>query len=255
MTGPAPAAAGEAAADPIAAARLRPAARPDPRTVLLFLLTANVLALGAPTLSVPTAAMACAVALLAVAGRLRAAVRFALVFLICFGAAVAAPRLAANGLTAAVSLFGFWFGRFSVAIAAGWWAVTSLKPTELIEALRRLRLPNAVVVPLAVVLRVLPVIAVEAAAVIDAMTLRGLRPDSRGLAAHPVRTGELVLIPLLTTVVRAGDELAAAAMVRGLGAPTRPRGIAPLGPRAIDAVVLAMIAALLLANYGGWGLP
>lgn len=245
----------DAAAAAIERACRRPAGRPDPRSVLAFLLATSILALGARSVAVPALAALFAAALLAAGGRGRAGARFLLAVAFFIGLFEASRHIANPALATLLGVAGFWLGRFATAAAAGWWAVTALRPTELIEALRRLRLPNTVVVPLAVVLRILPVIAVEARAVVDAMTLRGLRPDARGLAAHPLRTGELVLIPLLTTVVRSGDELAAAALVRGLGGPTRPTGVTRLGFRAVDAAVLAMIAALIALTLSGWGTP
>ncbi len=72
------------------------------------------------------------------------------------------------------------------------------------------------------------------------MALRGLRPGPLSLLRHPWRSIQLLLIPLIFTIVRSGDELAAAALVRGLGSPARPTSAVALRFGLQDAIVLAV---------------
>ena len=237
-----------------------PALRPDPRTRILTLLVVNGLALGNNSFPVAVYAVALVCALLAAAGRLRAALTIGGVFL-AFAALYGVSafngdgHLAGSAIAAGASVTGFWCARFTVAIGAGYWAVLTIRPVELICALHRLHAPRWLIVPLAVVLRIFPVIATECRAVMDAMTLRGIDRGARGILAHPLRSGELLLVPLLSTVVRSGDELAAAAMIRGLGGPHRPVGIVTPRFRAVDAALLVCLVGLVAVAVGGWAGP
>ena len=63
-----------------------------------------------------------------------------------------------------------------------------------------------------------PVIGHEVKAISDAMKLRGMSVLS-------LRATQYFTIPLLSTVVRSGDELASAALVRGLGGTAKPTSV------------------------------
>ncbi|WP_168582064.1 energy-coupling factor transporter transmembrane component T [Gephyromycinifex aptenodytis] len=231
----------------------------DPRTTLLALLALNMLAMGNHAFSVCVVGLALVAVLLLAARQVRQAMIAVATFAFCASMyliplAVGAPS-GFTGLTSAVMAMGFWFARFTVSIGAGYWAVQTIRPAELIDSLHQIHAPNWLVVPLAVVLRIFPVIATETRAVVDAMTLRGLRPGPAGMLRHPVKTGELVLIPLLMTVVRAGDELAAAAMIRGLGGPHRPSSLRTPRFRLADALLLIALAAITALALSGWEIP
>ncbi|MFD5869116.1 energy-coupling factor transporter transmembrane component T [Corynebacterium sp. NPDC060344] len=228
-------------------------ATPDPRTILLAVAVINGTVLGRGAFAGVVAAGILVTVLLATTGRPRA-LRHAGVFAIAFAAFTAlflmVPTFLASTGAAALVAIGFWCARFAVCIGLGAYAIAVIRPTELTAGLRALRAPNFLVIPLAVVLRIIPVIITEARAIGDAMTLRGLRPGVGSFLAHPVRTGEMALIPLLSTVVRTGDELAASAMIRGLGGPARPTTITRLAFRLSDAAVLAGVIAVVALSFG-----
>ncbi|MEO3808185.1 energy-coupling factor transporter transmembrane component T [Sphaerisporangium sp. B11E5] len=113
-------------------------------------------------------------------------------------------------------------------------------PTQLTAALRAARVPRAITVSLAVMLRFLPAIITEARAVHDAMRLRGLG-GGRGLLRHPVLGIERFTVPLIASSLRLADDLSASALLRGLGSPTRPTTMRP--PR-FGVADLAVLAAL-----------
>ncbi|WP_151529447.1 MULTISPECIES: energy-coupling factor transporter transmembrane component T [Corynebacterium] len=233
----------------------RPLSRPDPRTVLLTLITINALALGATTRTVEIAAAVVVFTALATLRRPKPFFGFLIFWLFFIFGYELIINAGASTTLALLSGIGYWLSRFGLVIAAAYWAVSSIRPTELIDALKRLHAPNFLVVPLAVVFRMFPVIATEARAVVDAMTLRGIRPTGWSMMAHPLRTAELIVIPLLTTVVRAGDELAAAAMIRGLGGPRKPTSIMQPRFRPVDAVLIVAVIALIILAQSDWELP
>ncbi|MFR9823976.1 CbiQ family ECF transporter T component, partial [Corynebacterium striatum] len=96
---------------------------------------------------------------------------------------------------------------------------------------------------------VLPIIVAEAKAIRDAMVLRGLQPGVKSWITQPTQSSAMLIIPLLGAVVRAGDELAASALVRGLGGPTRPTTTADLSFKLVDATALAGLGLIVASVW------
>ncbi|WP_448852092.1 energy-coupling factor transporter transmembrane component T [Corynebacterium sp. 335C] len=221
------------------------ALRVDPRTVLLMLLAGNALAMANLPARVYIAVGAVACVLLATVGRWRTLAWVAGLLVVFSAGYLLIPRLTEGTGWALLGVTCLWFARFAVTIGLGLWAIRAVRPAELMSALRAVRCPKQLLIPVAVVLRMLPVIMREARAITEAMSLRGVSPGARGFVAHPLRYGELVLVPLLSMVVRSGDDLAAAAIIRGLGAGGRQTTITKLRFRAMDGVVLVFLAGLV----------
>jgi len=155
-----------------------------------------------------------------------------------------------NPVTAVVSLACTYLIRFAAAIGVGAHLIATTSPTQLAAAFRAWRIPRPIGVTLAVMLRFFPVVAAEATAVMDAMRLRGLAGTS-GLLRHPVLSLERFTVPMIAASLRAGEDLSASAILRGLGSPRRPTAMYP--PRfgfpdlvLVLAVVALTSAALLL---------
>ncbi|MDO5727942.1 MAG: energy-coupling factor transporter transmembrane component T, partial [Bowdeniella nasicola] len=104
-----------------------------------------------------------------------------------------------------------------------------------------------VAVPSMVMIRFFPVAIAELRAINDAMVLRGLRPGLGGMVTHPLRTGELLMIPFLASSARIADELAAAALIKGVGRSRDRTTIVTLHWHVADVVVAIVMLALL-----GW---
>lgn len=138
---------------------------------------------------------------------------------------------------------------YVIAAGYGYYLVRSTTPSELSGGLNRMRVPRFVITPLAVMLRFTATVREDAAAITDAMRLRGLFGPAAAVR-HPLRTVEYVMVPLLAAAVRSGEDLAASAMCRGLGAPVRPTTTARLGFGIRDAALaLTVLALAALATF------
>ena len=98
---------------------------------------------------------------------------------------------------------------------------TSTKIGDLTAALYGLRLPKAAVVPLVIAVRFFPTLREECSAVADAMKVRGLAPSLRNLVSKPVLMFESAVVPVMLRCAKIADELAAAAVARGIDRPGR----------------------------------
>jgi energy-coupling factor transport system permease protein len=88
--------------------------------------------------------------------------------------------------------------------------------TEFIAAFRRMRLPDAFIIPFSVMFRFIPTIHEEGTSIRSAMKFRGIGISVRNVATKPMMTLEYTLVPLLMSTATIASELAAASLVRGL---------------------------------------
>lgn len=228
---------------PVAVADPRPGSGLDPRAVIILVLGSGVVlssSIGQPLLPVVWATAV----LLALGAR--AWRRAALV-------AVAVPTLAwlswlaAGSHAAPVAASALGLSVITRLVAVGGVAahlVATSSPTAVVAGLRAWRLPRTFTVPLAVMLRFIPIVRTETTAVLEARRMRG--GSWSDPLRHPVRTIEQVIVPVVAASLRAGEDLSAAALLRGLGGSTRPTALVRprLGWR--DGLVLASFVAALL---------
>ena len=123
--------------------------------------------------------------------------------------------------------------------------------SEFVAAMERVRLPQRVIIPFAVVFRFFPTVLEEYRSICDAMRLRGV-----GWRSGPVALVEYRLVPLVAGMVKIGDELSAASVTRGLGGEAVRTSRCRIGFAAADAalatVFLACAAATAAKGLMGW---
>jgi len=117
---------------------------------------------------------------------------------------------------------------------------------DLLAALQAMGAPQAVLIPCMVVLRFFPTIRRDASHLMESLKTRRVLAGRGYALRHPALVCELLVVPLLMRSVRVSDELAASALVRGLGGETRPTMLHSLSFGVKDAVVTA----LTLASIG-----
>ena len=117
---------------------------------------------------------------------------------------------------------------------------------DLLAALQAMGAPQAVLIPCMVVLRFFPTIRRDASHLMESLKTRRVLTGRGYALRHPALVCELLVVPLLMRSVRVSDELAASALVRGLGGETRPTMLHSLSFGVKDAVVTA----LTLASIG-----
>ena len=226
--------------------RLRSARRPapDPRVqmLLVLLVSAGVFSPAGGSIVLPSLLLALALTL---HGRyFRRAAVIAAVVLGGWAAARILLHLGSPTLAALTVMPMDYLARYGVAAALGMHLFSTTSPSRLHAALRSLRLPRALAVPLVVMVRFLPVVVAEAHAVLDAMRLRGLtRPTT--ILRHPLLVIERFTVPMIAASLRAGDDLSSAALLRGLGSLTVPTAMDPPRFRPADAAWLTLGLLLL----------
>lgn len=220
--------------------------RIDPRTALL---ATCLLGIAAVLSNRPEAAhAACAIgALCALAAR---AWRPCIALSAAYGLIAAVMALAEGAgnatLVIAVVMLSYMAQKFVVLALLGISLSKLASMQDLLAALQAMGAPQAVLIPCMVVLRFFPTIRRDASHLMESLKTRRVLAGGGYAFRHPALTCELLVVPLLMRSVRVSDELAASALVRGLGGETRPTMLHPLSFGARDAVVTA----LTLASIG-----
>ena len=215
----------------------------DPRSKLLLVVLVSIAVMGphGTPFIVPALVLAIVLALGEAARRRAIGIIGVAVLLWALGWVV--PMLWQNSVTAILAIACAYLIRFAAAIGVGMHVIATTSPTQLSAALRAWHAPRVIAVTLATMLRFFPVVATEAAAVVDAMRLRGLT-GAGGVLRHPILSIERFVVPMIAASLRAGEDLAASAILRGLGSHHRPTAmVAPRFGRA-DLALLIGIAGL-----------
>lgn len=92
-------------------------------------------------------------------------------------------------------------------------------------AMNRMSLPQGLTISIAVMMRFFPTLSEEYRSIRDAMRMRGIAFGG----GKVTKMLEYRLVPLLFSCISIGDELSAAAVTRGLGAPVKGRMFVRLG--------------------------
>lgn len=110
------------------------------------------------------------------------------------------------------------------------------------SAMQKMHVPDGISVSLAVVMRFFPTIKEEYLSINDAMKMRGIS-FAGGRIAKMI---EYRLVPLMFSCLNIGEELSAAAVTRGLGAPVRRTSPVRLKIKAADWLMIAVFAASMI---------
>ena len=113
----------------------------------------------------------------------------------------------------------FMVRRFMLPIVAGKYLIDSTPIGLLMSALEKLKMPANIVITLSVMFRFFPTLGEEYRCIKNAMKMRGIGLNVLNVVLHPLMTLEYVMVPLLSSASRIGDELAAAGHTKGVDAP------------------------------------
>ena len=220
--------------------------RIDPRTALL---STCLLGIAAVLSNRPEAAhAACAIGALCAlaAGAWRPCIALSAAYGLIAAVMALAEGAGNTTLVIAVVMLSYMAQKFVVLALLGISLSKLASMQDLLAALQAMGAPQAVLIPCMVVLRFFPTIRRDASHLMESLKTRRVLAGGGYAFRHPALTCELIVVPLLMRSVRVSDELAASALVRGLGGETRPTMLHPLSFGARDAVV----AALTLASIG-----
>lgn len=104
--------------------------------------------------------------------------------------------------------------RMMPGLVMGYYALVSTSMSDLVESLRRMKLPDALIIPISVMFRFLYSIKEDYALINDAMKMHGLTFGNTW--KQPVRLLEYKMVPLLMCSSKVADDVSISAMTRGM---------------------------------------
>ena len=134
-----------------------------------------------------------------------------------------------------VAVCGFLM-RFVPGIMMGYITVKTTTVSEFVAAMKKLHLPEQIIIPMSVIFRFFPTVVEEYNAIGDAMKMRGIRFGG-GKAGAML---EYRLVPVIMCSVKIGEELSAAALTRGLGGSVKRTNICEIGFHVQDILFLLL---------------
>ena len=150
-------------------------------------------------------------------GQAKTAVKLMVLFLVL--AALSYIPQNTGALASIVLPVSFMIRRFMLPIVAGKYLIDSTPVGLLTSALEKLKMPHSLVITLSVMFRFFPTLGEEYRSIKNAMKMRGIGLNVLNVMRHPLLTLEYVMVPLLSSAARIGDELAAAGHTKGVDAP------------------------------------
>ena len=127
-------------------------------------------------------------------------------------------------------------------------AVLADRPAgAVLEVLSSMRIPKIAGISAVILFRFFPTIRYELTAIRNSLKFRGVGVHPASILLHPYRNFKLTLIPLLIRTVKISEEMAAAAMVRGVTADNTVISFEKVQWRKRDTAASALGGSLFLA--------
>ena len=211
----------------------------DPRAKIFLLVLVNIIAF---TYEKPWVELT-VIVLLAVLQSLCGCSRSAVKWLIFFSILVAVqyfllPVLPAV-LAVIMTIFTVFARKIFPCLMMGSLIIQTTPVRYLIFALRKWKVPQSVIIPLAVTIRYFPAIGEEHRHIRDAMKLKQIQGIGKKI--------ECTMIPLLVSAIQTSDELSAAAITRGIENPCTKTSVIDLRFHFQD--YFCLVAAAVMAVY------
>ena len=124
------------------------------------------------------------------------------------------------------------------------WAVATTEVSAFVAALWKMRFPRNMIITGSVIFRCFPTIREEWTAIQSAMRMRGIEWNARNILFKPSETITYTLIPLFISILNISDELAAAALCRGLDNPQPHTCMTEIGFKLQDIIFLILVTGI-----------
>lgn len=194
----------------------------DPRTKFILLVLCVISSTIATSLQYESVLVFAVVVFGCVSGKVRRSLLYAGFYAIFYMVTLFIMSLEKGIL---YTVFTAWLGLFYTVYPCAFLAsiiLSTTKVNEFLTAMNKARIPNKIVIPLAVMLRYIPSVCEDWNHIKDAMRLRDVSPSLFGFFKNPSMMVECLYVPLLMTASNTADELSAAAVTRGIENP-KPR--------------------------------
>lgn len=199
----------------------------DPRTFLLLLVFANVITFFQSSIWIELGWICFLGLMMLLSGKYMIAFQwilsFGILLLLQYVLLPAAPKVIA---TAFIILINY-SRRMFPCLMVGAFMIKTISLRQFVLAMRKMRIPQKLIIPISVTIRYFPAIKEETKFIRDAISLRNIKPADKL---------EALLVPLMMSATATAEELSAAAVTRGIENPIKKTSIIELKFRFMDYV-------------------
>lgn len=219
----------------------------DPRAKLYLLLLANLMLFFHVGTMAEAIATGFFLLLFFLSGRIRSGIRLSVLYFGLLTVDVWVVPLAGEGiLLNLLSLVSVGIRMMLPCLITGIYAFSTTTVGELTSALRKMHIPESVIIPCAVVVRFFPTVQEDYHQIRNAMALRGIAEGKAALLLHPMQSMEYILMPLLMNGNNVAQDLSVAALTKGIGLSGTPTCMTELHLTAWDFLYPALCTLPLL---------
>ena len=225
--------------------------RLDPRTKLYVLLLANLMLFFHARTNVEALMVALFLAPFFLSGRTHVGLRLTATYLALLAIDLLVVPVATGFALSFLSMLSVGIRMLLPCIITGTYAFTTTTVGEFVCGLRRMRVPETVIIPCMVVIRFFPTLREDYRQIRNAMALRGIATGTAGLLRHPAQSLEYILMPLLMNSNNVAQDLSVAALTKGIGLPGAHTCMSEIRMTALDWAYMVVCTVPLAAFIGG----
>ena len=190
--------------------------RLDPRAKLYLLVLANLTLFFHISLTAEITLATLLLLLYFLAGKYKSGVRMTLIYAVMVSLDFLVIPVANGLLPNIVSLLSVGIRMMLPCIISGAYAFSTTTVGEMVCGLRKLKIPEFIIIPSVTVVRFFPMIAEDYRQIRNAMAFRGIAYETGSLLRHPIQSLEHILMPLLMNSSNVAQDLSVAAMTKGI---------------------------------------
>lgn len=187
-------------------------------------------------------------AFLLLSGKIKSAVKGAFLILLATLAQKYLLGASTGFLNSFLLLFIMMMLRMLPGVLMGSYAFSTTDMSEVISSLKKLHLPDQIVIPVTVMARFFYTCSIDYRQIKNAMYLDGLTTGR--LLLHPAKFLEYRIIPLLMVLTRTADEVSTSALTRGLEVNQQRSYTFDNRFKGIDFICVLLMAGLIFVTWG-----
>lgn len=134
-------------------------------------------------------------------------------------------------------------------ILMGAYFILTTSVSEFVASMEKIHLPQEIIIPMSVVFRFFPTVIEEIHAILDGMKMSGIGLNLKNMLTRPLKMLEYLLIPLIISIVKGGDELSAAVLTRSMDNPVQRTNICDVGFGIADYTYIFIAILLLVGSF------
>ena len=193
--------------------------RLDPRTKLFLLLLSNLTLFFHVNLVTEAMLVVILLSLFFFSGRYKSGFRMAIFYGLMVSVDFLVIPYADGVFLNLISMFSVGIRMMLPCVISGAYVFSTTTVGEMVCGLRKIKIPECIIVPSVTVIRFFPTITEDYRQIRNAMAFRGIATGKMAILRHPVQSLEYIMMPLLMNSSNVAQDLSVAAMTKGISMP------------------------------------